>query len=231
MRGVDVLVHLAAAGVSPKPATWSEQVGVNVIHSLRLLELGEAVGLSRFVVAGTSHEYGTASLRYSEIPPDAPLEPINPYGASKAAAFQLLRTYSIQQGLKLFYGRIFTVYGEGQFEANFWPSLRRAALAGKDFPMTSGRQITDFIPVASVAAHLLAACMRPDISPGIPLVANIGSGEPRSLLDFAKKEWNRMGAMGNLMPGFIPDRLDQIYRTVPDLSGLSFPTISFTPIP
>ena len=221
LRGVDAVVHLAATGVSPKSASWYELVQTNVILSLRLMELCGVAGVQRIVVAGTCHEYGSAALRYFAIPPDAPLEPLNPYGASKAAAFQIMRTFSSQQGLELFYGRLFSVYGEGQFEGNFWPSLRRVALAGEDFPMTSGRQISDFIPVASVAAHLLAACSRSDMTPGSPLVANIGSGQPKTLLEFAESEWNRLGATGKLLPGALPDRSDQIYRMVADLRGLS----------
>ena len=89
--------------------------------------------------------------------------------------------------------------------------------------MTSGRQVSDFIPVAEVADHLLAACARPDVAPGRPLVVNIGSGVAISLLAFAEAEWARLGATGRLRPGVRPDRPDQIERYVPDLRGLRIP--------
>jgi nucleoside-diphosphate-sugar epimerase len=228
LAGVEAVLHLASAGVSPKPASWEELVQANVAGSLRLLERAAEAGVRRCVVAGSSHEYGNAARRYEAIPPDAPLEPLSAYGASKAAAFQLLRTFAIEQRLELFYGRIFTSYGEGQFEGNFWPSLRRAALAGDDFPMTSGRQVSDFIPVAAVAVHLLEACTRPDIRAGVPLVTNIGSGTATSLLAFAAAEWERLGATGRLRPGVLPGRPDQIERYVPDLAGLRLPV---SPLP
>jgi nucleoside-diphosphate-sugar epimerase len=220
LEGAEALIHLASAGVSPKEACWSELLEANVTGSLRLMELAAAAGVRRYVVAGSSHEYGTAARRYDPIPPDAPLEPLNPYGASKAAAFQLLRTFAIGHGLELFYGRIFSAYGEGQYAGNFWPSLRRTALAGENFPMTSGRQVSDFIPVVEVAQHLLAACTRPDIRGGVPLVVNVGSGRPMSLLAFAESEWERMGGTGRLLPGDLPDRPDQIDRYFPELTGL-----------
>ncbi|MCP9836565.1 NAD(P)-dependent oxidoreductase [Cyanobium sp. N.Huapi 1H5] len=228
LEGVEVVLHLASAGVSPKQVPWAELVQANVAGSLRLLELAAEAGVRRCVVTGTSHEYGNAARRFAAIPPDAPLEPLSAYGASKAAAFQLLRTFAIERRLELFYGRIFTAYGEGQFADNFWPSLRRAALAGEDFPMTSGRQVSDFVPVAAVAAHLLEACSRPDVDPGRPLVANIGSGVATSLLAFAEAEWSRLGATGRLRPGVLPDRPDQIERYVPDLAGLRLPA---SPLP
>ncbi len=228
LQGVEVVLHLASAGVSPKQVPWAELVQANVVGSLRLLELAADAGVRRCVVTGTSHEYGNAARRYDAIPPDAPLEPLSAYGASKAAAFQLLRTFAIERRLELFYGRIFTAYGEGQFAGNFWPSLRRAALAGEDFPMTSGRQISDFVPVAAVAAHLLEACHRDDISAGVPLVTNVGSGGATSLLAFAEAEWGRLGATGRLLPASLPDRPDQIERYVPDLRGLRIPA---SPLP
>ena len=228
-EGIDAVLHLAAAGVSPKQASWSELVQVNVVGSLQLLDLAAEMGVRRFVVAGTSHEYGNSARCYEAIPPDSPLDPVNAYGASKAAGFQLLRTFAKDRHLELFYGRVFSAYGEGQFEENFWPSLRRAALSGNDFPMTSGCQISDFIPVNAVASHLLQACTRPDIGVGLPLVVNIGSGMTRSLLAFAKSEWERLGATGELLPGSLPDRPDQIDRYVPDLHGLRIPaTFSMT---
>lgn len=219
-EGCDAVLHLASAGVSTKQVPWSVLLEVNVAGSLRLVEQAHAAGVRRFVVAGSAHEYGRAALRYNAIPPDAPLEPVNPYGASKAAAFQLLRGFAIDRKLELFYGRIFTAYGDGQYPGNFWPSLQRAAQAGEDFPMTSGRQISDFIPVAAVAGHLLASCSRADIIPGCPLVTNVGLGRTTTLLEFAQAEWERLGATGRLIPSALPDRVDQIDRYVPDLRGL-----------
>jgi UDP-glucose 4-epimerase len=227
LEDVDVVLHLASAGVSPKKASWRELIQANVAGSIRLFELASECGVRRCVVAGTSHEYGNSARRYDAIPPDAPLEPISAYGASKAAAFQLLRPFSIEQGIELFYGRIFTAYGEGQFSGNFWPSLRRAALAGADFAMTSGRNVSDFIHVAAVASHLLKACTRPDISVGVPLVTNIGSGIGTTLLAFAEAEWERLGATGKLLSSSLPDRPNLIERCVPDLRGLEVATFPF----
>jgi len=224
IAGADAVIHLATSGVSPKRVSWNELLEANVVGSLRVIEIGALAGVCRFVVAGSSHEYGQAASRFSPIPPYAPLEPVNPYGASKAAAFHLLRAFAIEQKLELFYGRIFSAYGEGQFVGNFWPSLKRAALGGEDFPMTSGRQICDFIPVAEAAAHLLQACSRADIAPGAPLVVNIGSGTATSLLAFAEAQWHSLKAKGELIPASLPDRSDQIERYVPDLQGLKIST-------
>ena len=221
IEGSEAVIHLATAGVSPKRVSWDELVKTNVAGSMRVLEMGTRAGARRFVVAGTSHEYGLAANRFKKIPADAPLEPLNLYGASKAAAFQMLRAFAIEHGLELFYGRLFSAYGEGQYAGNFWPSLKAAALTGADFQMSSGSQVSDFLPAGKAAEHLLEACNRADVLAGKPMVVNIGSGQASSLLDFAQHQWLQFGASGKLLPGSLMDRPDQIDYCVPDLKDLN----------
>ena len=76
----------------------------------------------------------------------------------------------------MYYGRIFSAYGEGQYENNLWPSLVRATNSGKDFQMTKAEEIRDFIHVDEVTSYLVDAIFREDIKIGDPLVINIGSG-------------------------------------------------------
>ena len=173
-------------------------------------------------MAGTSHEYYLTADDYAFIPPNPSLQPLNAYGASKAASFQLMRAFALQADIEFFYGRLFNVYGIGQFAGNFWPSLRYAALNDNDFPMTSGDQVTDFMPASAAAHHFIDACHRPDVKAGNPVVVNIGSGHPESLLKFATSQWKSLGAIGRLLPGAIPSRPNQVKRMVPDLSGLIF---------
>lgn len=225
LEGVDAVIHLASAGVSPQHASWEELLKINVAGSLRLLQLSVDCGVRRFIFAGSCHEYGKAALRYDSIPPNAPLEPLSSYGASKAAAFQLIQAFAIENHLELFYGRIFAAFGEGQFAGNFWPSLRRAALAGEDFSMTSGTQINDFIHASEVAIHLLNGCTRTDLIAGDPLVVNIGSGTAMSLRSFAQNEWKRLNASGSILFGTLPTRSNQIERYVPDLTNLKPKTL------
>lgn len=214
--GLEVVIHLASAGVSPQQASWQELEEINVAAGLQLIQLAEQAGVRRFVAAGTCFEYGSEADAWDRIPPSAPLRPANPYGASKAAGFLMLETFAIAHPIELFYGRIFTAYGEGQFSGNLWPSLRQAALAGIDFPMTDGEQIRDFIPVADVARHLRIAAERCDLHPAHPLVVNIGSGQGLRVVDFARQQWQHLGATGSLKPGAIPSRAGQLARLVAD---------------
>ncbi len=209
LHGCSAVVHLASAGVSPQQVSWHELVQVNVMGAAHLIGIARQAGVKRVVVSGTCHEYGSSAIRIKDITSDAPLEPLTLYGASKAASFHLLSAYARSQGMELYYARISNVYGEGQYEKNFWPSLQAAARQGADFPMTTGDQLCDFVSVEKVAESLLAACTQPLAGNGDPVVENIRSGRPQSLLSFAQQEWKKSGAVGKLLPGALPPRLGQ----------------------
>jgi len=215
--GCNVLVHLAAGGVTPQPATWELCYRVNVIESLRLCEAALEAGVRRIVAAGSSTEYGLAGLRFDPIPPDAPLEPTDPYAASKASASIALCALCRARKFELAYYRIFSVFGEGQYEKNFWPQFRTAARAGEDFAMTLGEQVRDFIPVEEVASTLVHAAVRVDLSPGASCVKNLASGQPVTLRAFAEHWWAKWGAKGQLLFGAQPYRTGEVMRYVPQI--------------
>ncbi len=212
------VVHLAAAGVTGAEDDWDLCFEVNVMRSMTLWRSAIQAGIQRFIVCGSSFEYGRAAERYERIPPDAPLEPVTAYGAAKAAATALAQGLAARHALQLTLVRPFQVYGPGEFPTRFWPSLQAAALAGRDFPMTLGHQVRDFVPVAFVAeaiANEVAAVPPP---PGQPVVHHIGTGHGRTVRAFAESEWRRLGARGRLLPGTIPMRPREVLRYVPELT-------------
>ncbi|MDP3858303.1 MAG: NAD(P)-dependent oxidoreductase [Stagnimonas sp.] len=217
LRGCDAVVHLASAGVSPQKASWPELLQWNVCASVALMQAAQMAGIRRIVVAGTFAEYGRSADRYEFIPADAPLLPTYAYAGSKAAAFAAAYSLAVEAGMELAYLRIFSAYGEGQFEGNFWPSLRAAAHSGRDFEMTAGEQIRDYVAVELVADAFLAAALRTDIVPGRPLVRNVGSGQPTTMRAFAEHWWREWKAPGHLLTGRLPYRANEVMRFVPDM--------------
>ena len=166
------------------------------------------------MVAGSCFEYGLSGERYHRIPTAAPLEPINSYAASKAAASIAFCQWAAEYKLNLDILRVFHVYGEGEPETRFWPSLRRAAFAGKDFPMTAGEQIRDFIPVENVARAFLDKAENMSSNDSINLY-NLSSGNPLTLLSFAQDFWSFWNAKGTLIVGAVPYRASECMRYVP----------------
>jgi len=214
LKNHDALVHLAAAGVKPGAAQWKECFEVNVSQSLNFWLRAADAGVEKFLICGSCFEYGRAADRYDLIPADAPLEPTGPYHASKAAASMAAHGLGVQRKLQLAILRPFHVFGEGESADRLWPSLRRAAERGEDFPMTLGEQVRDFIPVGDIAEAFLR-CLGQELTPGVPLVANLGTGKPQTLRDFAGHWWKAWGATGSLLLGQVPYRTDEVMRYVP----------------
>lgn len=214
IKNIDVLVHFAATGVSPRKATWEELYYWNVATLLRLLKVAYEGGVKKIILAGSQIEYGLSSNEYDFIPPTASLRPTTPYGASKAAGFELAHGFCADNGLPLVYKRIFSAYGTGQHENNFWPSLRKAAISGHDFPMTVGDQIRDFIPVEEVALNFVRSVEDKDPKDGNPLVENVCTGIGQSVREFAEYWWLYWKAKGQLKLGEIPSRKNEPMRFV-----------------
>ena len=214
LKGCDVLVHLAAhTGNVPYDnhincLTW------NLIKVMDLFEQARVAGIKRFIVAGSCFEYGRSGERYDAIPTNAPLEPTNSYAASKAAASIALIQWANEYGLTLEILRVFHVFGEGELQSRFWPSLREAALAGQDFPMTQGEQIRDFLPVESVASTFLKRVVISSASPAGVSIYNLSSGTPESIRSFAERWWDTLNASGRLLIGSIPYRQNEVQRYV-----------------
>jgi UDP-glucose 4-epimerase len=215
LSACEALVHFAAVGVSPQNASWDQLFAVNVQQSLDLWRRAADAGVKRLVICGSCFEYGKSGERFEFIPADAPLEPTSAYAASKAAATMAALALAVEAHIEVIVLRPFHVFGEGQHASNFWPSLRKAALAGEDFPMTAGEQIRDFIPAEQVADVFIAALARADLCPGKPKIENVGTGNPQTLRSFAGHWWKQWGAKGTLKPGALPYRAGEVMRYVP----------------
>ena len=211
----EVLVHLASHSTNVPYDSLENCLYWNLYASIKLFRCAIASGISKFLIAGTCFEYGRSGERYEYIPTDAPLEPTMSYPASKAAASIAFFQLAVEQSLRMQYFRIFHVYGEGENENRLWPSLKRAAQEGRDFPMTRGEQVRDFIYVKDAAQRFVDALEFDGVKEGIPVVNNLGSGNPQSIFEFAQYWWNKWEAKGKLLPGAIPYRENEIMRFVP----------------
>lgn len=215
LAGCDVLVHLASHTPNPPYAPLDECLYWNVFAALKLAEHARAAGVRRYLVAGSCFEYGRAAFGAEFVDASTPLLPVLSYPTSKAAATIAFEGFARQHGLLLKNLRIFQVFGEGEQASRMWPSLRKAALDGSDFPMSAGEQVRDFIDVRDAAGQILSHLDFSASVAGEPTVHPIASGEIQTLLTFARHWWARFGATGELRPGALPYRPGEIMRLVP----------------
>jgi nucleoside-diphosphate-sugar epimerase len=214
-KDCEVLVHLAAHTGNVPYDTLTNCLRWNLMAVVALFEQARLAGIRRYVVAGSCFEYGHSGERYESIPTDAPLEPTNSYAASKAAASIVLCQWAEEHGLSLDLLRVFHAYGEGEAESRLWPSLRRAALAGNDIPMTAGEQIRDFLPVEDVASTFLDKALEPACAGQSSRIYNLTSDHPCSLRSFAEHWWQVWRASGRLVFGAMPYRAGEVMRYIP----------------
>jgi GDP-4-dehydro-6-deoxy-D-mannose reductase len=115
LRAVEpsAVVHLAA--LSSVGESWADPVEtwrVNVLGTLHVLQA--AAPGTRILLASTGEVYGRASeLPASE---DAPLDPVSPYGASKAAAELACAPARARDELEIVITRAFNTEGPGRDE-------------------------------------------------------------------------------------------------------------------
>lgn len=152
---IRVVVHCAAAGVDQRFDDVAALVEANVVGTLHALEFAHRVAASRFVLIGTSGEYGPGE-RLDE---DQPLRPTSEYGASRAAATMLARTFSDRRGLDVCVVRPFAVYGPYEAAYRLIPYCILGGLRGDSLEISSGVQTRDYVHVHDVAVGIGRACV------------------------------------------------------------------------
>ena len=220
LAGCDAVVHFASHTPNPPYAALDECLYWNVYATTRLLQQAAAQGVRNVLVAGTCFEYGLAAEGQDFVHPATEMRPLLTYPISKAAATTACLGLARHLGLRLQLLRIFQVFGEGEATTRFWPSLRSAALEGRDFEMSSGLQVRDFIEVSEVATQFLSALDFVGVKPGQPQLRNVGTGRAQTLLVFARTWWAALGAKGHLIPGQVGLRPGELVRLVANVHAL-----------
>lgn len=151
----DAIYHLAA--LSHIGDSWSapaEVLRVNAGGTLTVLRAAVDLGVERVLVVASADAYGTHDGPITE---DAPLRPLTPYGASKAAADLLALQAHLGDGLSTLRVRAFNHTGPGQPDRFVVPALARriaeAERAGSDrLPIGNLDAVRDFLDVRDVVA-------------------------------------------------------------------------------
>jgi UDP-glucuronate 4-epimerase len=214
LDGVEVVYHLAALpGVRNSwGKAFADYVNHNILATQQLLEAClRKPGVSSIVVSSSSSVYGT--MRDSHTNESGPLNPISPYGVTKAAMEQICRVYVDAHKLPVVILRYFTVYGPRQRPDMAFHRFIRQMLKGE--PITvfgDGQQSRDFTYVSdAVEANLLAARLG---KPGD--VFNIGGDREVRLLDVI----DILGQLMQQVPKitFLPNQAGDSRRTCADIS-------------
>ena len=158
MKGVDVVVHLAAkAGVRPSLLDPAAYVSTNIQGTTAVLEAAREANIRSVVFAGSSSVYGdSAPVPFREDFPAT--EPISPYAATKRACELLCSTFVHLYGMRIISLRFFTVYGPRQRPDLAIHKFTKIIASGQPVPMYGdGSAERDHTYVDDIVQGVLAA--------------------------------------------------------------------------
>jgi UDP-glucose 4-epimerase len=203
-EGIDAVLHFAglkAVGESmQQPLRYWD---VNVAGTVRLLEAMGRHGCRTIVFSSSATLYGTTDR--VQIPETAPLQPINPYGHTKAAVERLLADVAgSSPGWRIALLRYFNPVGAhpsgrigedpSGIPNNLFPFLcqvaggrrQRLQVFGGDWPTPDGTGVRDYLHVMDLAEGHRQALEVLEKEPPQLLTLNLGSGQGHSVLDLVR---------------------------------------------
>jgi UDP-arabinose 4-epimerase len=206
---IDAVIHFASLALVEEscrnPFKYYHQ---NILGCLNLLESMRRHEVPFIVFSSTCATYGIPG----RVPMDEnlPLNPINPYGASKMVIERILRDYDSCHGLRHVSLRYFNAAGahpDGTIgerhvpETHLIPKLfdvaldsaRAAEVYGNDYPTPDGTCVRDYIHVCDLAeAHLEA--LRHLQGGGDSDIFNLGTGIGGSVLEVIRQVQRTTGS-------------------------------------
>lgn len=135
------LTHVDRSILSPR-----EFVLTDVVGAYTLLDIARELGVGRFLQVSTDEVYGAiATGCFHE---DSPINPTNPYSASKAGGDLLALAFARTYESPVIISRSSNNYGPFQYPEKFIPLCITNALEDKPLPIYGdGRQIRDWLYV------------------------------------------------------------------------------------
>ena len=198
---IDAVIHFAGViSVSESFQDPKKYYENNVVGTLNLLNTMHLHGVDKIIFSSTAAVYGSPQ---SQIISEAhPKNPINPYGKTKLAVEEILKTFNKNFGLRYGILRYFNASGADPSaklgerhtpETHLIPLTIFAALSdkfelnifGNDYPTSDGTCIRDYIHVCDLCdAHLLV--LKRLLVNNESMIFNLGNGNGYSCLDIVK---------------------------------------------
>ena len=202
----EVVVHLAGYRFARKARYQPRRVYErNVATTLAIAAAANSVGSTQGVVfASTCSVYGNPAGPVRE---GDPLDPISGYARSKLSAEFVLRDFSASGAFNLAILRFFNAVGKGprglhdRYPEGLFGAISRSLDTGQELPILGiehetpdGSCIRDFVSVIDVSRAIRLAT-ESVLAPSAvaPLVVNLGSGYPRSVVEVIRAVEAEMG--------------------------------------
>ena len=182
----------------------------NIDCFLKALRSASKIGCTRFVGIGSQAEIGLTDKVMDE---EIALNPINAYGAAKAAALHLSKILAGQLSIEWTWGRIFSLYGDNEPEGRMLPDLIHKLGNDLDISLSSCEQNWDYLHVRDGAKAIVSIGEKGH--PGE--IYNIANGDYKPLKNFVEEAKSQFDYKGKIIYG---DKADPFVSLQPDMSKL-----------
>lgn len=201
VAAADVVVNFAAeTHVDRANEDATPFVRTNVHGTQVLLEAAMETSLDLFVQVSTDEVYG--EIPEGSFSEDDPLDPQNPYSATKAGADHLARSYHETHDLSVVVVRPSNNYGPGQHPEKFIPKAILRVSRGEPIPVYGdGSHVREWLYVRDNCRAITTVVERGDVGE----VYNVGSGVGLPNVEVAERILDAMDASGDLIE-FVEDR-------------------------
>ncbi|MGD0651541.1 MAG: dTDP-glucose 4,6-dehydratase [Verrucomicrobiia bacterium] len=152
--GFDFVVNFAAETHVDRSILWADDfIKTDVLGAFTLLEAARQFAVKRFIQISTDEVYG--SIERGRFTEDSPLNPRNPYSASKAGADRLAFAYFATHNVPVVITRCSNNFGPNQHPEKLIPLFITNALEDKPLPLYGdGRYARDWIYVEDHCAAI-----------------------------------------------------------------------------
>lgn len=212
---IDAVVNFAAESHVDRSIEGAQSfVETNVEGTETLLSAASNTDIERFVQISTDEVYG--EIETGTFHETDPLNPRNPYAATKAGADLLAKSYYITHDVPVVITRSSNNFGPRQHQEKLIPKFLNRAANGKSLPVYGdGSNVREWIFVSDNCRAIDLVLRKGDVGE----IYNIGSGIERQNIEVAQRILEVTGRSDELIE-FVEDRAGHDKRYALDTSKI-----------
>ncbi|QLH76876.1 dTDP-glucose 4,6-dehydratase [Halosimplex rubrum] len=201
LADTDAVVNFAAESHVDRSIEGAKPfVSTNVQGTQTILDAARHADVERVVQISTDEVYG--EIRDGKFTEDSPLDPRNPYAASKASADLLAQSYQVTHDLPIIITRSSNNFGPRQHSEKLIPKFIRRAADGESLPVYGdGTNVREWTYVVDNCRAIELVLREGELGE----VYNVGSGHELQNIEVTEKIVDAVGASEDQIE-FVEDR-------------------------